>query len=146
MTHTSFDYKPQLSGGIEYNYSFNDNYNLPFLPKIGITVNVIAAIFACIFTVIVTIANPHTNIDVIVILSKLIFCFVAGAVVAFLSASADYIARALYKLECRNGQSFWKCGEIVDFAAVAMAVASVAVFAWGLWRAFSALQGVDLHF
>ncbi|HYA81086.1 MAG TPA: hypothetical protein VED87_09175 [Methylocystis sp.] len=145
MTNMSVDYEPQLSC-MKYQYAFEEKYHLPVLPKVGIKVNVVAAIFASIFTVIVTIANSHTNIDAIVVLSKLIFCFAAGAAVAFMSAFADYAARMLYKIESRNGQSFWKCGEVVDCAAVAMAVASVAVFSWGLWCAFHTLKGVDLHF
>jgi len=145
MTNMSFDYEPQLTY-MTYQHSFEDKYSLPVLPKTGIIVNIVAAIFASIFTVIVTIANSHANIDAIVVLSKLIFCFAAGAVVGFMSAFADYSARKLYKIESRNGQSFWKCGEVVDCAAVAMAVASVAVFCWGLWCAFHALKGVELHF
>jgi len=121
-------------------------YVLPELPKLCSIANTVTAMLSCLLAVLVSIANSHANIDIAVLLSKLMFWFVTGSIVAFISALADYGARLLYKIEARNGPSFWKFGDVVDCTAVAMALASGGVFCWGVWRAFTALQGIDVRF
>jgi hypothetical protein len=140
------EHKNRLSLNVDDIDSGEETYTLPVLPKLCSVANVVAAMLACLLAVLVSIANSRTNIDIAVLLSKLMFWFVTGAVVAFLSASADYAARLLYKRESRSGASFWKFGEVVDCTAVAMALASGAVFCWGVWRAYTALRGIDVHF
>lgn len=146
MTDLPLDNQRHLSLNFWDSSSYHESYILPIIPKVCSIINMIAAMFAGVLTVLVTIANSHTNSDIAVVLSKLIFCFLAGAVVAFLSALLDYVARLLYKIEARNGPSFWKYGEVVDCVAVGMAIASAGVFCWGVWCAFTALRGVDVHF
>jgi hypothetical protein len=121
-------------------------YVLPILPRLCLIANTVSAMLACVLAVLVSIANSRANIDIAVLLSKLIFWFLTGALVAFLSAVAEYAARFLYRMEARSGPSFWKFGEVVDCTAVAMGFASAGVFCWSVWLAFSALRAIDIHF
>jgi len=146
MTDLSLEHENRLQLNLDDMGSVEESYALPTLPKICSVLNIVAAMLTCLLAVLVSIANAHANVDIAVLLSKLMFWFVTGAIVAFLSALADFGARLQYKREARSGASFWKFGEVVDCTAVAMSLASGGVFGWGVWRAVTGLQGIVIHF
>jgi len=121
-------------------------YTLPILPKIGVAINVNAAIALFIPIVLITLINRHDNVHSIVILSKLIFCFWIGAATAVFSGLCDYVARKMYNIEKTREGFFWKCADLFDYSAVGMSLASMTIFCWGAWYAFSALKDVALNF
>jgi len=146
MTYLPVDTRNCSSPDTEDMLCDEEMYILPILPKLCLNANTVSALVACVLAVLVSIANSRINVDIAVALSKLIFWFATGAIVAFLSVVADFGARSLYRMEAKSRPSFWKFGEVIDCIAVSMAFTSAGVFCWSVWQAYYALLGIDVHF
>lgn len=135
-----------LLNGVSISHTEGFVYTLPILPKIGVVVNVNAAIALFIPIVLITLINRQDNVHSIVVLSKLIFCFWIGAAIAVSSGLCDYVARKMYQIEKLRQGFFWKCADLFDYSAVGMSFASMVIFCWGAWHAVSAIKDVALNF
>jgi len=120
-------------------------YTLPMLPKIGLAINLNAAILLFIPIILITLVNRQENVHSIVILSKLIFCFWIGVAAAVFSGVCDYGARRMYAIERVKKGFFWKCADLLDYSAVGTAVASMAIFCWCAWYVVLAMKDVALN-
>jgi hypothetical protein len=117
-------------------------FHLPILPKVGLIVNIVAAIWMTVAAVIATLLNPHENIGLIVLFSNLVLCFLTGAIVAGISSLVDWAAKKAYKSEATRKSILSKCADVIDFSAVGFMVASLAVFSWGVWMGSSSMRAL----
>jgi hypothetical protein len=144
MTDVSQATRNMALHDIKRRFASTDNYRPPQFLMAQIIVNIVFVIVCGSLTVCVTILSYKHNINCIYVLSNSMLLFIFGAFSGFLAILADYCARLLYAKEADGRKYLRGVVEAIDYAALSLALVSLAVFVCGGYITYAAAREITI--